>query len=292
MMSQNRQEEKDRQEKEKEDNRKRELKQAQKIMWLSLAAAGTAIIALGIGFLSLLKQGADERVIFDAWLRPNIPEKELLNKLPTLSKAAENYTDTANKSKKEEDIERALVFNQRLIDISEKFLNENNNLLVTKKREEIIKIHDLASSSLTNIIIKHRLPQLKNELESKDFGKVLSDREYEYNDKNRFTGALKTTRAMLFGNWGAKADLNDDGLINNDEEAQRMPLQVLEDIEALWSKHQCHWFNQNTQFENYEYDEPDCEPLQGNTLGSLIFDAPYDYAFRQLHKLTPNKATK
>jgi len=97
---------------------------------------------------------------------------------------------------------------------------------------------------------------------------------------------------MLFGNWGAKADLNDDGLINNDEEAQRMPLQVLEDIEALWSKHQCHWFNQDTQFENYEYDEPDCEPLQGNTLGSLIFDAPYDYAFRQLHKLTPNKATK
>jgi hypothetical protein len=108
---------------------------------------------------------------------------------------------------------------------------------------------------------------------------VKGDLENQYTD-----GALRTTYAILMGRSGAGADLNNDGLIRDSQEAHQLPCEVLKQIEELWrqiSHDQCSWYTP----ESDDYD-PDCTLLESDrsTLVSAIFDFPTDVVTDRLNQ--------
>jgi hypothetical protein len=72
--------------------------------------------------------------------------------------------------------------------------------------------------------------------------------------------------------FGAKADLNGNGTIDNAEEAERFPCETFKDIEHLWRKYtnkRCGWYG------SIDKDsEPTCTELGKQTLVSSIFTPP------------------
>lgn len=65
------------------------------------------------------------------------------------------------------------------------------------------------------------------------------------------------------------ADINKSGYIGNQEEAERMSEEILYNIERLWrnnTENKCGWFGQKESLK-----APECQPLNGASLSSLIF---------------------
>ncbi|MGI0493701.1 caspase family protein [Alkalinema pantanalense CENA528] len=148
-----------------------------------------------------------------------------------------------------------------------------------------------AETALLHLIREKRLPQLAKELSQQKFGtrKLTYDlRDFE----QRYSpGALRTTYLLLNRELGVKADWNDDGQINTKAEADRMPCELLKDIEELWRKAtqgRCGWYSQ-TKGVYDAYDAPACRLLQKQTLTERIFNDPYDSVVERLNscKISP-----
>ncbi|MEB3292262.1 MAG: caspase family protein [Synechococcales bacterium] len=149
-------------------------------------------------------------------------------------------------------------------------------------QQQVDAIAQSAETALVKLIREHRLPQLETELRQKKFGEqdvFLPPEAFE----KRYDGALRTTYGLLLRERGAKADLSDDGKINTKQEADRMPCEILQAIEALWRKYtndHCGWYSRK---DYHPYDAPTCPQLDERTLTALIFDFPQNPAVDRLN---------
>jgi hypothetical protein len=139
-----------------------------------------------------------------------------------------------------------------------------------KRLVQLIRIEKQASNSLTEIIIKYRIPKLEDYLKNKKYGeKIASKKPSEF--QSQFTeGALQETYKILIIDLGA--DINKSGYIGNDQEAERMPKEILVRIENLWRENtnqKCGWFGQKDNLK-----DPECQSLKGTSLSNLIFYGP------------------
>jgi energy-coupling factor transporter ATP-binding protein EcfA2 len=164
-----------------------------------------------------------------------------------------------------------------------KTLQSGETLEATTQTINTILQH--AENSLAALIIKYRLPQLKQYLLAQPrptVGEILPN-TVKGDFENQYTeGALRTTYEILMGPSGAGADLNGDGLIRDAQEANQLPCEVLRQIEGLWrqiSDNQCSWYTADSD----DYD-PDCTLLESDrsTLVSAIFDFPTDFVTERL----------
>lgn len=245
---------------------------------LALSAAGLAIAALLAGGFAWYQQQQAEQAqrAFLLGIEPAKPE--LLKKLPGFLKEADRLRST----RKEENIQLALAYYRKILTDTFTLHQaiQTNPAQFQKQDEQTIKLITVNSKNgLVQTIQQTRLPQLKTELENKNFGSI--DEQITSTDlEKRFTGALQTTTKILMGSFGVKADLNSNGQIDNREEAERLPCEILEDIEGLWrmfTKQKCGWYGSSDK-----YLEPACSELDGKTLMTSVFVPPYSEIINQL----------
>ncbi len=147
--------------------------------------------------------------------------------------------------------------------------------------EKLEHIRQNAEYELAEIILKYRIPELKQFLirTNPEIGELLPNTK-KTDFENQYTeGALRTTYAILMRSSGAGADLNNDGLIRDKQEANQLPCDVLKQIEKLWreaTEQRCGWYRPESV-----YEAPDCRELKANsksiTLTRSIFGLPLDY---------------
>jgi ABC-type oligopeptide transport system ATPase subunit len=140
-----------------------------------------------------------------------------------------------------------------------------------------------AEASLAGLILKYRIPQLRVYLKqpNPEFGSLkeksnTTDFEEQYTE-----GALRTTYEISMRGSGAGADLNNDGLIRDQQEAKQLPCKVLQEIERLWreaTQGQCGWYGPKD--ENFN---PNCKVLsEFGTLTRSVFDFTNDFPEQRL----------
>jgi len=152
---------------------------------------------------------------------------------------------------------------QRFPDISEYSEDEKR---LAKLKEITAKVDSL----LINIVDKDRIPKLERYLKEKKYGKKkVESKPSDFEDQ--FTpGALQETYKILMIDLGA--DINKSGYIGTQEEAERMSIQILYNIEILWrenTENKCGWFGEKDNLK-----APECQQLNGASLSSLIFYGP------------------
>ena len=172
--------------------------------------------------------------------------------------------EQARKKKDEENAQKVLHDYQKLLRHSVKYADT---------------LKPWAEQSLARIISLYRLPQLEQDLKNQQFGQLSSKKLQDY--ENQFTkGALQTTYAILMREMGAKADTNDDGKINNLEEARQLPCDTLKEMEIIWRKsteNHCGFYGENSF-----YQAPKCTQLNGRTLTETVFFVTYDPIIERL----------
>ncbi|HIK17391.1 MAG TPA: ATP-binding protein [Leptolyngbyaceae cyanobacterium M33_DOE_097] len=246
---------------------------------LALSATGLAIVALLAGGFAWYQQQQAEQAqrAFLLGIEPAKPE--LLKKLPEFLKEADRLRST----RKEENIQLALAYYRKIL--SDTFMLrqaiQSNPAQFQKQDDQTIKaVADNSKDRLIETIRQTRIPQLKKELENGDFGNI-NEQIASTNIEKRFTGSLQTTVKILMSSFGAKADLNSNGQIDNKEESEQMPCEILEDIENLWrksTKEKCGWYGSTDK-----YLEPACSELNGRTLMTSVFVQPYSEIIKQLN---------
>ncbi|MGJ5676787.1 MAG: hypothetical protein ACR9NN_24825 [Nostochopsis sp.] len=200
--------------------------------------------------------------------------------------------EKGNKYEKQEDIEKAMSSYRDILTLTNlaqkqirddftanpskyKNISEADPSKYSQDENKLVRLREVeeqAKTSLIQIIYKHRIPKLETYLKDKKYGEKIvakkpSDFEYQFTK-----GALQETYKILIIDLGA--DINKSGYIGNEEEAGRMPEQILYEIEYLWRKYtnqKCGWFGQKDNLK-----APECQPLKGNSLSSLIFYGPVD----------------
>jgi hypothetical protein len=257
----------------------------------AVATAGLAFVALAVGAFAWQQQQEVQQATRAFLLGTNLSAQELLEKLPGLSKQAEKFRNA-------EDVELELAAYQtiqtylsqlqiRLKDHPEEFTNP-------KQAEQTINsIAQSTEQQLVAFIRKHRIKDLEDAFieaqKTKQFGRRLDNTASTDFEKMYTEGSpLQITYSILLRGFGSKADISNDGLISNEEEAALMPREIIKDIQTLWRKYtngNCDWFNnKNPEDRDAVYFSTECQELDGQTLTNLIFQSPYDYAVAQLNK--------
>lgn len=247
---------------------------------LALTAAGLAIVALGAGGAAWYQQQQAQQAqqAFLLGIEPANPV--LLRKLPDFLKQADQLGATG----KEEKIQLALAYYRKMLTDTQALLlaiETTPAQFQPQDEGQIRRIAQQAEAGLVTTIRQARLPQLQVELEQKKFGRAnhqFSTTELE----SRYTGALQTTARILMSNFGAQADLNGNGQIDNPQEADRLPCETLKAIETLWrqaTNQRCGWYGKTD-----EYQSPECDELQGGSLLQTIFVNPYSEVIKQLNR--------
>ncbi|NEP10746.1 MAG: hypothetical protein F6K14_11125 [Symploca sp. SIO2C1] len=291
-------EEKERRERELEQSRKalkaekKALKEAQR---RTVAVSIALLILVMSGGFVFLRQRQFQTDFYDIWsdISPDIARDEKLEKtLHQLLKQADSHKQAADRNEQERDIERALAYYRKIRAEISKNLSSLNN------KQELENLYKESESSLNYMIQTYRIPQLEQELKdaqiNRKFGTLIKtsiprDFERQYTE-----GPLKTTYAILMRELGAKADLNDDGLVFSKVEADQMPCETLKKIQELWRKYtenRCGFYDQQSSHLDRisSISIPACPELASATLTSLIFPPPYSYAIDRLNycKIAP-----
>jgi energy-coupling factor transporter ATP-binding protein EcfA2 len=260
------------------------MKQEKKARIRTQVAAGLAMATLLVGGFAWQKQQQSER---DELIRDSVLEVTTPEIVQKLSQRLPNYLKVADKAKDAGNVEKALADYQFLVSLKrlERDINANSEEFanLSKERQIIQDIAAKAENSLAGVISQHRLPQLEEELRKGNFGKLKESESStpgspEFGDfsqhENQYTGALRTTYAILKREKGAHADRNNDGYLTEGEE-ELLPCQTLKEIEYLWRKFtegRCGWFGS----EDFLTDS-DCHELEGNTLTYTLIFPPSIY---------------
>lgn len=269
---------------------------------LVVVAAGFASFAMLILGGSLWQQQQDQKTIEAFLLNANTVDSstlETFNSLPRIYERANEIWKSADQLANNADIEtaiayyrdhqqeinRSLAYYRSILTATQRLQNavtQEPKKFPPNAKESIQNYSKQAENSLSKIIHKYRIPELKYYLfTKKEFGNrklKTSSNDFE----NRYTeGALRTTYAILERESGAGADLNNNGLIDTPGEANQIPCETLKEIEKLWreaTNGRCGWLG-----ENNSYDDVDCElgrdnkqpliPLK-NTLTTLVISMP------------------
>lgn len=183
---------------------------------------------------------------------------------PELTTVLPDLLQEANKLKESNDIDNALEFYRGIITYIDQ-LNSQKKLQNTGISEDenaarLVAIRTEAEQSLIEIIQIHKLPQIEKALSNGQIGEIASS-DFSSPDTLFTSGALKETYITLMIDVGA--DINNSGLIINMTEANRLPCEILKQIEELWlqySDQQCAWYGASSKLR-----DPDCEKLPGET---------------------------
>jgi energy-coupling factor transporter ATP-binding protein EcfA2 len=269
---------------------------------IAVAIAFPAIIAISTLLFAIQQQQAQktvEAVFLDT------DTTEILNALPRLLQQARDYKNQVDHLGNTADIEQAIVYYQNhQSDIDKSFAYYRQILRAAGRLQQQIKKHPQqfstslkngeklpqvsqkidgilqeAEASLAKLILKYRIPQLHKYLKkpNPNIGKVLGNTE-KIDFENQYTeGALRTTYNILMRGDGAGADLNNDGFIQDKQEANQLPCEILKEIERLWreaTEQRCGWYGSES-----EYEDTDCNVLDINasTLTKSIFDFPAEF---------------
>lgn len=204
-----------------------------------------------------------------------------------------NILEKAEASRNKGNVDQALVYYRQLrvrtvrllsqIKENPKFKEDPKLYSYFSKRESEIQSLSLEAETALAELIKHnRLRELEEDLQNKKIGTWSDNADFK-GFENHFTeGALQTTYKILMRDFGAKADLNENGLLDSIDEARQIPCQTLKDIEYLWrnnTERQCGWYGKNL---DYEDQNTNCKSssgdglLNGHTLTDSIFVMPYE----------------
>jgi hypothetical protein len=265
--------ERDRLQREEKKRQQRELDHLKMI-------AALAIIALAILGFSFWQKIQSQKTIEAVFLGTDTTE--ILDALPKLDTDANNFRNQVDKLKStddpikyyrlhEPDIKRSFAYYRNILMITGRLQKTTTKLQV---KNRLTKMSEDAEKALSNMLNKYRIPQLELELSkpSPNFGKHLPGIEITQFEKQYTEGsALRMTYEILMGDSGAGADLNKDGLIQDEQESSQMPCEILRKIEQLWrnaTDRQCGWHG-----EKGFYQANNCKQLD-STLYSLIFQHP------------------
>jgi hypothetical protein len=251
-------------------------------------AAAFAIAALTAGGFAWQQQQQTllTQAIFDTSRNIITPDtaRVLMNRLPDLLKLADRHRESG-------DVKRSLADYRDILTLTGKLQKQvAQNPELRRKTNELQTTSQKAENSLAKLISQHQLPQLEQDLKKGQWGNFregTSPTDFE----NQFTpGALRKTYATLVRETGAKADWNNDGSINDQDEADRIPCQTLQDIDWLWRKFtgdNCGWYIQNSF-----YQAPKCSQLDGRTLTEKLISPPFEPMIKRLTtcKLAPESA--
>jgi hypothetical protein len=224
---------------------------------------------------------------------------QALETLPRVLQQANDYRNEVDKLKQDNSNLEAAVnyYNQHKNDLDKAFAYYRNVLRVanrlhlqtgrdrvaSKTIDETLKS---AEENLSALLLKYRIPQLKQDLRQPkpNFGIFLSNAKKRTDFEDQYSkGALRTTYEILMRGSGAGADLNDDGLIRDQQEANQLPCATLKEIEQRWREatHQrCGWYGAKSV-----QADSDCIylPSEFSTLTRSIFDFPTEYVVRRLN---------
>jgi energy-coupling factor transporter ATP-binding protein EcfA2 len=232
---------------------------------------------------------------------------EVLAALPKVLQQAHIYKKQVDKFQDPDDEEGAIAYyntHSREIKIAFAYYRQllkvagelqgqvqsNSDLLTTETVETISQMLNQvlqeSENSLAELLLKYRIPELKQYLFMKPdpkFGQLLMKTRKEDFENQYTEGALRTTYELLMRNSGTGADLNDDGLIRDQQEANQLPCEVLKEIERLWRQatgDRCGWYGPES-----EHEDPDCKVLDINasTLTMSIFGFPTEFPVKRLN---------
>lgn len=275
-----------------ERDRIRKQEQVRKRWQLGARIAFPTIIAISAVIFALQQQWSQQN-LEAVFLGSN--SAEILSKLPGFLEQANSYRDRVNKIKKTSNGDEAITYyRQHRTDIDRSFAYYRQLLIVAgrlqqrnqehpeefsdSQKETINKIAKEAEASLAAMIIKYRIPQLKQYLtkSNPEIGELLMNTKKTDFEKQYTKGALQITYEILMRGSGAGADLNNDGLIRDEQEANQLPCEVLKEIEQLWreaTNQRCGWYGPQS-----EHQDPDCDQIKGisSTLTVSIFDTYTD----------------
>jgi energy-coupling factor transporter ATP-binding protein EcfA2 len=139
----------------------------------------------------------------------------------------------------------------------------------TTSATPLLAIAKRAEKQLTELVRSYRLKDLIADLNADKFGgivenPIVADLEEQYTE-----GALKKTYQILMQTEGVRADLNQNGSLDTQLEADQIPCEILKELEKLWQEKGCSWYEQNP----YLPSSPNCKALKQTTLSYLIFAA-------------------
>ncbi|MGF1487708.1 MAG: hypothetical protein ACFBSE_11515 [Prochloraceae cyanobacterium] len=175
------------------------------------------------------------------------PTPELLPTLTDYLKETEELPETK--------IDRTIERYNLIVRVTEKFqeaLEDNQNVKnkfdsIEVAKETISEISTDAKTILQSEIHKHRISKLREQLKKQEFGEIvyLMPQELE----NQYTeGAIRTTYKILMTPYGFHADRNNDGFIDSESEADKIPCKSFAEIDRLWRDYtgdRCGWYEQS-----------------------------------------------
>lgn len=239
----------------------------------AVATTGLAIVAIIVGGFAGLKQMELQKATKDFLLGSSLPASDLLDKLPDLFSQATDF-------KKAGDVDLELAVYRRILDYTGRLQAPALSSHKPLNSQEIETISKQAERQLTNTILKNRFYELEGYLNKEDFGRLKGSFRFADFEKKFEPGALQATYKILMREFGAKADLNDNGLIDNEKEAGRVPCELLREIENRWRRstsQRCGWFGVG-----FEITATSCVQLKGETLTAVIFNDSYEFPIARL----------
>ncbi|MEA5550488.1 hypothetical protein VB713_05765 [Anabaena cylindrica UHCC 0172] len=259
-----------------EERQQRELQQERKARQAAQVTAGFTIASLIVivvsGSFAWWQRQQSVQIIENVSINSDVSTPELLTNLPEFLKIADQRVQSG-------DVDKAIAYYRKILTESNKLLNQvkaNSISLTSENQQKLQEISQKSQKSLGEVIQKFRLPQLEAQLKQGQFGKLKDDQNLKYTDfEEQYTeGALRTSYAILLRRFGVAADLNNSGLIENKDEAERMPCEIIKAIEEMWRRstaNRCGWYGSQSY-----YEEPVCRELGGKTLINLVFVYPYN----------------
>lgn len=248
------------------------LRKYQTIRKITLAIiASLSLLSVG-GGVFWNQQRTEARIgnilVSDSEKRIDAPGKELTRLL-----------DRGDKKIEKGDISEALPFYRKVITEALKPPIASNSLEDEKSIEDL---KEQAESRISDLVYEEYIPLLKSYLSSDPqvIGEWDASKNSLSDGADIFTeGALKITYAILIDDAGFKADANDDGDIRTIAEAERMPCEILEELEKIWrdsTEQKCGFYGESF------YTASGCHQLDGATIVSAIFLGMPDLAVDRL----------
>ena len=200
----------------------------------------------------------------NVFLESNKTNSEITKILSDLLNKADKHMEAGNS-------DQALLYYQAVISNIGKLQDESvNDLLKIRSSENqvIKKCWNKSEKAITKIIRSNQIPILEKYLTDNKIGKLSDESNLLDYEKQFSEGALQITYSILMREMGVKADTNNDGIVNNVREAERIPCDILNDINNLWhtsTEKRCSFYVNNSF-----YKASRCTELNGRTLTEKI----------------------
>jgi hypothetical protein len=277
----------DRLEKEEAQRKEKELQQEKKVrkatQKIAIATSLSLIMTILAGGWTWWERQRSLRVIERVTLGSQATTTDLLRDLPSFLKLAQQR-------QKSEETEVALAYYHKIVTEATKLQKSEEIEIKPESVNQLTTLQTDAETGMLEILKAQLLPNLESSLQQKQIGNLLPESNLLDYENQYSEGALKTTYTLLLTSQGANADANQDGEINSTEEANRLPCELLAEIERLWRQYtdnHCGFYGDNSF-----YQASNCEPLQGRTLTEKVIFGNYELIGDRLKscKIAPSNA--